>query len=160
VLREAKDVTNTAKEEVAALSRQLRTLIRLSDNLRSNLAAELRIGVTELTALGHVVEAEELSPTQLATRMAMAPATITTVVDHLVASGFASRTRHATDRRRLSVRPTPAGKHARAWAEERMGDLVVTALDRAPHPPPASMAAFLGRINEALAEAPSMPGRP
>lgn len=136
---------------ITALNVQVRTLIRLSDRFRAGLAAELRIGVTELTALGHLVEECEMSPTSLAARMGLAPATITGVVDHLAASGFASRTRNPTDRRRLSLRPTPAGVHARAWAEERLGQLVASGLDNAAHPAPGPILTFLEQVNEALA---------
>jgi DNA-binding MarR family transcriptional regulator len=138
-------------DDVSALNLQVRTMIRLSDRFRAGLAAQLRIGVTELTALGHLVEEGEMSPTGLAARMGLAPATITAVVDHLAASGFARRTRNPTDRRRLSVSPTPAGVHARAWAEERLGQLVAAGLDNAAQPAPGPIVAFLERVNEALA---------
>jgi len=49
--------------------------------LRASLAATLGIGVTELTAVGHVADAGQLMPKQLSARLGITPGSVTGVAD-------------------------------------------------------------------------------
>lgn len=117
----------TDKEQIEDLGSRLRTVIISTDRYCAGLAAQLQIGVTELTALGHLVQAGHLTPKELSALLGLTTGTITGVADRLVAAGLVRRDPHPTDRRSIRLRPTPAGTHARHWAEEQFNDILATA---------------------------------
>lgn len=79
--------------------------------MRRRTRAAMSMGETDLLALRYLLEAHsqgrELSPKDLAGKLGITSASMTTLVDRLVRSGHVSREPHPTDRRALLLRPTP-----------------------------------------------------
>lgn len=85
------------------------------------IARQLGLGLTDLTALDHLLADGPLGTGELAERLGMRSPSATAVLDRLEAAGHVRRTVHPTDRRRVLVEPTPAG---RASAERALRPLV------------------------------------
>jgi DNA-binding MarR family transcriptional regulator len=95
--------------------------VRILNALRDYRAAEsamrrrtrdaMSMGETDLLALRYLLEAEsrgqQLSPKDLAVRLGITSASMTSLIDRLVRSGHVRREPHPTDRRALVLRPTP-----------------------------------------------------
>lgn len=142
-----------ASVEIEDLGSRLRHVIVSTDRYRAALAAQLQIGVTELTALGHLVERGQLTPKELSALLGLTTGTVTGVADRLVAAGLIRREPHSTDRRSILLRPTPAGVHARRWAEEQFNDILAAAApDRLTAIAP-ELAGFLDRTAALLNDA-------
>ena len=119
----------------------------------SALAAHLSINVTELIALGHLAESEELTPTQLAQLLGITTASVTVLVDHLEAAGFVYRTRSTADRRSLLLRLTPAGARAVQWVDEQYRAAIAQAFEQGGAAPAPDVAVFLEQVSQKLAKA-------
>jgi DNA-binding MarR family transcriptional regulator len=138
----------------------MRQVIVASDRLRASLAAALGIGVTELTALGHLAEAGQLIPKELSARLGITPGSVTGVADRLVAAGLVKREAHPTDRRSILLRPTPAGVHARQWAEEQFDALFQRAMNGQGAALAAELVPFLHHAAKLLQASRNEPVRP
>jgi DNA-binding MarR family transcriptional regulator len=95
----------------------LRDLVVAATRYRSALAADLALGVNELTALEYLQRAEH-TPKELVELVGLSSGSITGLLDRLEAAGFITRRRHPTDRRSLIITSTPAGRHAIGWVED------------------------------------------
>lgn len=82
-------------------------------------AARLNLNRTDLRCLGALV-AGALTAGQLAHVAGLSPGAATTAVDRLVRAGYARRIRDASDRRQVTIEPTPA---ARAAVDEIWGPI-------------------------------------
>lgn len=114
------------------LGGQIRRLVQTTQRLRVEVAARMGIGVTELVALGHLTQAVELTPKDLAARLQLSTGTVTAVTDRLVDAGFARRAPNPADRRSILLRATPAGTRARERADQEFEELVGTAVSGSP----------------------------
>ena len=104
-------------EEIRALREGLRRAVLTMDQFRGQMAAELGVGVHELTALGHILASPGITPTQLSGRLGISGGSTTGVVDRLAAAGLVRRAPHPTDHRSVQLHPTAAGSAARGRAE-------------------------------------------
>ena len=86
----------------------LRDMISAHDDFLSHMGRELAVNTTDLTAMTHLISSGPLGPTELAKRLGMSTAAVTTVVDRLEAVGHASRFQHPTDRRAVVIVPSAA----------------------------------------------------
>lgn len=79
-------------------------------DMRRRTRASMGMGETDLLALRYLLEAEragrEVGPKELAVRLGVTSASMTSLVDRLVRSGYVRREPHPTDRRALILRPT------------------------------------------------------
>ncbi|MFW0775925.1 MarR family winged helix-turn-helix transcriptional regulator [Paenarthrobacter nitroguajacolicus] len=79
--------------------------------MRRRTQASMGMGETDLMALRYLLEAErvgrEVGPKELTVRLGITSASMTSLVDRLVRSGYVTREPHPTDRRALILRPTP-----------------------------------------------------
>ncbi|MFJ4264901.1 MarR family winged helix-turn-helix transcriptional regulator [Paenarthrobacter nicotinovorans] len=79
--------------------------------MRRRTRASMGMGETDLLALRYLLEAQragrEVGPKELAVRLGVTSASMTSLVDRLVRSGYVVRQPHPTDRRALILRPTP-----------------------------------------------------
>ncbi len=91
------------------LARQVRALIVASDNYRYAFAARTGIGLSDAATLGHLHHHGPQSPSQLALRLNLTPASITSLIDRLESAGYLIRTRHPHDRRQTLLELTTAG---------------------------------------------------
>jgi DNA-binding MarR family transcriptional regulator len=85
------------------------TLVRAIEILRSSIASDEHIGMTELRALGRLA-GHPLTPKQLAAGLGLTTGAVTALTDRLVESGLLARAQHPTDRRSLILDLTPAGE--------------------------------------------------
>jgi DNA-binding MarR family transcriptional regulator len=87
-------------ELIAALRR-----FGLEDDRLDSLAAR-RVGApsVEFRAMDHITEAGELTPSQLADRLALTSGAVTALLDRLERLGWVKREPHPTDRRSVVIR--------------------------------------------------------
>tara|TARA_R110000868_G_scaffold280573_1_gene540806 strand:+ start:37144 stop:37629 length:486 start_codon:yes stop_codon:yes gene_type:complete len=86
----------------------VREILEVSADFESHVGKQLEVNHTDMQAMEHLVMHGNLSPTELARRLGMSTAAVTTVVDRLVAIGHATREPHPTDRRGVVIVPNPA----------------------------------------------------
>jgi len=79
--------------------------------MRRRTRSSAAMGETDLLALRYLIDAEAagvgIRPTQLAARLGITSASMTSLVDRLVAAGHVTREPHPSDRRAVIIRPTP-----------------------------------------------------
>ena len=85
----------------------LREIRDLSAAFEAHLGQALTVNPTDLTAMEHLIQDGPLTPTDLAARVGVTTAAMTTSIDRLAALGHATRVPNPTDRRGVLVVPTP-----------------------------------------------------
>lgn len=85
----------------------LREILEVTDDFEAHLGRELAVNPTDLKAMEHLIASGPLSPTELARRLEMSTAAVTTVVDRLAAARHVTRAQHPTDRRGVIVEAAP-----------------------------------------------------
>lgn len=79
--------------------------------MRRRTRSSMAMGETDLLALRYLIDADAagvgVRPTQLAARLGVTSASMTSLVDRLVAGGLVTRQPHPSDRRAVILRPTP-----------------------------------------------------
>ncbi len=85
----------------------LRDIADLTTEFERHLGRQLTVNPTDLEAMDHLIREGALSPTELANRLHITTAAVTTVVDRLVAVGHVSREANPRDRRGVLVVPAP-----------------------------------------------------
>jgi DNA-binding MarR family transcriptional regulator len=85
----------------------LRDILDVTDEFSAHLGRELTVNPTDLQAMEHLIMSGPLSPTELARRLGISTAAVTTVVDRLAAVSHVSRVQNPTDRRGVLVVPAP-----------------------------------------------------
>lgn len=86
----------------------LQDFLRLSDQFARRLGGELNVNATDYRAMEHLLRAGPLAPGELARRLGITSAAVTTSVDRLVSRGHVSREPDPADRRRIRVIPAQA----------------------------------------------------
>ncbi len=104
------------RREVGRPTLQLRDIQLLNIEFTRHLRTSLTVNATDLDAMQHLIDAGSLSPSELARRLELSSAAVTSVVDRLELAGHARRERHPTDRRALLVVPSQ-GSIGRALGE-------------------------------------------
>jgi DNA-binding MarR family transcriptional regulator len=99
----------SAKFEEEVL-RALRRISRAIDLHSRHLSTTFGLTVPQLVCLRVIGQRSSMSASQLATEVSLSQATITGIVDRLVARQLATRERSSKDRRVVSVSITEAGK--------------------------------------------------
>jgi len=85
----------------------LRDIRELSAAFEAHLGSKLTVNPTDLTAMEHLIQDGPLTPTDLAHRLGVSTAAVTTVIDRLTAVGHVSRIPNPDDRRGVLVVPAP-----------------------------------------------------
>lgn len=99
-------------QETAALEvlNALRDYRSAEAAMRRRTRSSMGMGETDLLALRYLLESErvgrDVGPKELAARLGITSASMTSLVDRLVQSGYVTREPHPTDRRALVLRPT------------------------------------------------------
>ena len=108
---------------IAEFGRAMQAYQRAVDVLDQRAADRLGLNRTDLRCLDLLFEsaATPLSPGELATAAGMTTGGVTTAIDRLERAGYVTRERDSTDRRRVTVRPTPLAEQA---ASEIYGPVV------------------------------------
>lgn len=94
------------------LARQVRELIVASDHYRQTMAAGLRIGISESAVLGHLLHNGPQTPSLIAARVGLTPASTTALLDRLASARLVVRTPNPRDRRSVLVELTDLGRAA------------------------------------------------
>ncbi|MGP0224453.1 MULTISPECIES: MarR family winged helix-turn-helix transcriptional regulator [unclassified Paenarthrobacter] len=119
------------KEIAVGVLNALRDYRTSEQAMRRRTRSSMLMGEKDLLALRYLFEAEAdgrvMKPKDLGERLGITSASMTTLIDRLVASGHLRREPHPTDRRALIVRPTPASdeevRHTLGAMHRRMLDV-------------------------------------
>jgi DNA-binding MarR family transcriptional regulator len=96
---------------------------------------------------------DALSPARLGQRIGMTSGSVTVLLNRLEAAGLLARSREHTDRRRVTLRPTPAARErARAFTERSTAE-IAAALQEVPAAELEHHAAFIRRMVGAASDA-------
>src|SRR6266496_729963 len=135
-------LTTTIKESLRELSNQLSVL-------NHHVSAHLDLHDTDLDCLDLIARHGPISPTTLARRTGLHPATITGILDRLQHAGWITRERDPTDRRAVHIRAlrdrNPELFHLYAGMNRAMDQLCATYTDNQLQ----LIAAFLRRTTNA-----------
>jgi DNA-binding MarR family transcriptional regulator len=81
--------------------------LAVSTEFQTHFATQLGVNPTDLSAMSHLIESGSLGPTELARRLKLTTAAITTSIDRLTALGHVSRMPNPNDRRAVVVVANP-----------------------------------------------------
>lgn len=124
----------------------LRRILRATELYGRELAKSAGLTAVQIRVLQVVVETGRSTPKALAARMGVSQATMTTLVDRLVAKGLVDRRRSETDRRQMNIFITDAGREAIERAPDPLHDRYVQAFDALPDWEQAMIVAALERV--------------
>jgi DNA-binding MarR family transcriptional regulator len=85
----------------------LRDFLTVSGEFEASLGRALTVNPTDLSAMEHLIQDGPLTPTELASRLGLTTAAMTTSIDRLTAVGHVTRTPNPADRRGVLVVPSP-----------------------------------------------------
>ena len=109
----------------------VKRFIQASDLCEERVARRLGLGRTDLRAI-NLLEDGPISQSEIAQRLGLSRASITVLIDRLVARGFVQRTPHATDRRVSQIELLPAAWQALAQIYRPIGMAVMASVDELP----------------------------
>ncbi len=99
-----------ASAEGTQILAALRRFRAAEEHFRRQLVREMGMNITDVVAIRHVMAAEQagaaLTPRDLADRLEISTASVTTLLDRLAGYGHLDRVAHPTDRRKVVVRAT------------------------------------------------------
>lgn len=102
-----------------------------SDHYRQTTAAALGVGVGESAVLGHLLHNGPQTPSLIAARVGLTPASTTALIDRMEAVQLVVRTRNPRDRRSVLVSLTDLGHDAMSALYAMFSADISRALDRA-----------------------------
>jgi len=103
-----------------AALRALRRILRAADRAGRRLATATGMTPSQLLILQEVQRLEETTPTIIASTLQFAQPTVTSIVERLAGAGYLTRERGETDRRKIYLRVTEAGRAALDEAPDMM----------------------------------------
>ncbi|SIS84550.1 MarR family winged helix-turn-helix transcriptional regulator [Phaeovulum vinaykumarii] len=124
----------------------LRRILRATELYGRELARAAGLTPVQIRVLQVLDGPDILTPKAIAARMGVSQATMTTLIDRLVAKGLVERQRSETDRRQMNVRVTEAGRAALARAPDPLHDRYVSAFEALPDWEQAMIVAALERV--------------
>lgn len=107
--RGGRDPAAAAPDAEGAALLALRRYVAAVTRFRHAVADRFGVGVTEVVAMVHLAEPEDVNPRELAARLDITPSSVTALLDRLEAAGLARRRPHPTDRRKTRVAVTDQG---------------------------------------------------
>ncbi|MGY3568205.1 DNA-binding MarR family transcriptional regulator [Sinomonas sp. RB5] len=110
-------------------ARAIRRLMEVGDASRRSYARRLGLGRSDYLALSYIYCEGPIQPRDLGSRLGLGSGTLTPLLDRLEQRGYAARTNHPADRRRLLIVMTPAGKAVMDDAFAEFDGIVDAALD-------------------------------
>jgi len=102
-----KQESASTRPQVHQATSLLRDFLTVSTEFQTHLASQLGVNSTDLSAMTHLIESGSLGPTDLARRLKLTTAAITTSIDRLTALGHVTRIPNPTDRRGVVVVANP-----------------------------------------------------
>ena len=126
------DAGGPARPPVHTLAMGLRSLIVSGQHFRARRAEELRLGSSDLEALGLLYHEGSMAPGRLSALMGVTSGTMTALLDRVEKAGFLRREPNPKDRRGRLIVLTPAGHHAMQWLYDQFEDVIRQALAGVP----------------------------
>lgn len=114
---------------ISEVVRLMSVLASRIETMRAAVAHELKISPTDLRALYSIGLDPGLTPKHVAELLDITTGSVTPLLDRLETHGYIERRPHPTDRRSMTLHPTPAGRHAREWGAEHYQRAVHSAID-------------------------------
>ncbi|HEY2205581.1 MAG TPA: MarR family transcriptional regulator [Pseudonocardia sp.] len=115
-----RDRGDTARETTLAL----RQVVISVERWRLRVAREaLGSGASELATLGSLAAQGALTPTEIADRLMITTASATQLIDRLAGNGLVVRVPHHSDRRKVLVELTEAGRRVPTELLGQLGDV-------------------------------------
>ena len=124
----------------------LRRILRATEIYGRELAKSSGMTAVQIRVLQVLAESDHTTPKALASRMGVSQATITTLIDRMVAKGLVERQRSDTDRRQMNLFITTAGQAAIAQAPDPLQDRYVKEFNRLADWEQAMIVAALERV--------------
>ncbi|MEX5729717.1 DNA-binding MarR family transcriptional regulator [Rhodovulum iodosum] len=124
----------------------LRRILRATELYGRELAKAAGLTAVQIRVLQIVAETGISTPKAIASRMGVSQATMTTLIDRLVAKGLVERHRSQTDRRQMNILISDAGREAIERAPDPLHDRYVEAFDKLPDWEQAMIVAALERV--------------
>lgn len=124
----------------------LRRILRATENYAKDLAQAARLTPAQLRVLQIVEERGGATPKALATQMGVRQASVTSLVDKLVARGLVHRVPSITDRRQTNIVVTDAGRAMVEAAPDALQQRYVQAFEELKDWEQAQLIASLERV--------------
>jgi len=129
----------------AALRHALRQLETAQRHLRSAVALDVGIGISELSALEALAEEPGLTPKWLGLELGLTTGAVTALLDRLAKAGHLDRLANPQDRRSVLLRLTDSGTALLAAVDERYGAVSAEVLRASPRLAEAEVVEDLAR---------------
>ena len=100
--------------------RALRRILRATEIGSRKLATTTGLTPSQMLVLREIAARDQATPSAIAAALKFSQATITSVVDRLVASGLVTRTRSNRDKRQFILSTTVYGREALAYAPDML----------------------------------------
>lgn len=137
----------------------LQEFLQLSEQFTRMLGGELDVNATDFRAMEHLLRDGSLTPGDLARRLGISSAAMTTSVDRLVGRGHVSREPDPTDRRKVRVIPAAASAEKAGGLITPMVRHVDAELDGFSRRQQDAITEYLRRVVEALRTHATGPGQ-
>jgi len=124
----------------------LRRILRATELYGRELARAAGLTAVQIRVLQIVAETGQSTPKTIATRMGVSQATMTTLIDRLVAKGLVDRRRSEADRRQMIIAITALGRESIDRAPDPLHDRYVIAFEKLPDWEQAMLVAALERV--------------
>lgn len=124
----------------------LRRILRATELYGRALARAAGLTPVQIRVLQIVAETGASTPKAISARMGVSQATMTTLIDRLVAKGLVDRQRSEADRRQMNIFITGAGREAIARAPDPLHDRYVAGFEALPDWEQAMIVAVLERV--------------
>lgn len=124
----------------------LRRILRATELYGRDLAKAAGLTPVQIRVLQILAETGSSTPKAIAARMGVSQATMTTLIDRLVAKQMVERQRSETDRRQMNIFINEGGRDAIERAPDPLHDRYVQAFDTLPDWEQAMIVAALERV--------------
>ena len=138
------------QQNIEEVFQHLRRIVKALELFSKEVDAQFGLTAPQLWALWELGKEGPLSLKDLAARLHVHPSTMVGVVDRLEAKGLATRKPDATDRRRIRLALTPAGRALRKKAPHPAQGRLRTALEEMPERQIQDLHRMLGTIVKAM----------
>jgi len=133
-----------------AALRAIRRILRAAEQGGRKLAMETGLTPSQLLVLQEVERRRETTPSAVAANLQFGQATVTNLVDRLMAAGFVTRQRNERDKRQIILRATPEGRAALESAPDLLQARFRARFEELPAWEQAMILAALERLSQIL----------
>lgn len=143
---------DSPKRYTVPILQALRKITRAAELYSKKLASEHSITGPQLVCLLTVEESQPITAAQLARAIHVSPSTLVGVLDRLEKKGLVARLRDSTDRRRLNITLTEAGRALAAAAPPPLQDKLTSRLSNLSELERAAISLALERVAKLMEE--------